>query len=337
MHNQNISSSPIPKVSVIVPVYNAELYVERAIVSLMEQTLDDIQVIIIDDGSKDNSRHVIEKVISRYPERYSQVILISRENRGVAATRAQGMELATGDYIIHLDSDDWVELNWLEDLYSKAISCDADVAVCDYFVESYNKTHVVCEKVASEGPVCVKNLLLGHVSNSCWNKLVKANLFHENGIRFYDEYDMGEDFLVTFLVFNNARNVIHINTPLYHYNKINENALTKSYSKKALEDLIGIVMLTEHYLVDNGRLSLYSNELEVFKLGVKLQFALHYHNEIDRIKLAFDLYPDINGKIFKSSFKILKIAYFLKRCNLLFIYKYSYDLWKWLRINFLRD
>lgn len=111
-----MSPNYIPKVSVIVPVYNTERYVERAIISLMEQTLDDVQFIIIDDGSKDNSLNIIKQVIARYPARQGQVTLISRENRGVAATRAQGMELATGDYVIHLDSDDWAELNWLEAL-----------------------------------------------------------------------------------------------------------------------------------------------------------------------------------------------------------------------------
>ncbi|HDX6611302.1 TPA: glycosyltransferase family 2 protein, partial [Escherichia coli] len=125
--NSTMSPNYIPKVSVIVPVYNTERYVERAIISLMEQTLDDVQFIIIDDGSKDNSLNIIKQVIARYPARQGQVTLISRENRGVAATRAQGMELATGDYVIHLDSDDWAELNWLEALYTKAIEDNADV------------------------------------------------------------------------------------------------------------------------------------------------------------------------------------------------------------------
>ena len=89
--NSFMSSNYIPKVSVIVPVYNTELYVERAIISLMEQTLDDVQFIIIDDGSKDNSLTIIKQVITRYPARQGQVSLISRESRGIAGTRPQGM------------------------------------------------------------------------------------------------------------------------------------------------------------------------------------------------------------------------------------------------------
>ncbi|MFQ2665210.1 glycosyltransferase family 2 protein [Aeromonas caviae] len=326
----------MPKISVIVPVYNTELYIEKALVSLMGQTLDDIQIIIIDDGSKDNSLFIIEEVIARYPERNGQVILISRENRGVAETRAQGMELAKGDYIIHLDSDDWAENDWLETLYNKAVSSDADVTICDFFVECLNKTLVANEHVSSNGQNCVKKLLVGDISNSSCNKLVRANLFREHEITFHSKYDMGEDFFVTFLVFMNAKKVVHINKPLYHYNRLNENSLTKSYSIKALDDLVSIVDLTELYLNKANAIELYANELDVFKLGVKLQFALHFHNDIERIKLAFNLYPDTNRLIFRSKFKTLKLVYVMRICHLLFLYKKTYQLWKLARIHLQR-
>lgn len=336
MHNQNVVLRSTPKVSVIVPVYNTELYVERAMVSLMEQTLDDVQFIIIDDGSKDRSLSIINDVISRYPVRQEHVILISRENRGVAATRSQGMKLATGDYIIHLDSDDWAENDWLETLYNKAVASDADVIICDFFVECLSKTLVANEYVGSSGKDCVKKLLVGDISNSSCNKLVKADVFRKHEITFHSKYDMGEDFFVTFLVFINANKIVHINKPLYHYNRLNENSLTKSYSKKALDDLVGIVGLTECYLSKINAIDLYANELDVFKLGVKLQFALHFHNEIERIKLAFDLYPDTNKLIFGSKFRTLKLVYAMRLCHLLFLYKKAYELWRWVRIFFRR-
>lgn len=325
-----------PKVSVIVPVYNAELYVERAIISLMEQTLNDVQFIIIDDGSKDHSLSIIKQVISRYPTRQEQVVLISRDNCGVAATRAQGMELAAGDYVIHFDSDDWAENDWLETLYNKAVSSDADVTICDFFVECLNKTFVANEHVSSSGQNCVKRLLVGDISNSSCNKLVRANLFREHEITFHSKYDMGEDFFVTFLVFMNAKKVVHINKPLYHYNRLNENSLTKSYSIKALDDLVSIVELTELYLNKANAIELYANELDVFKLGVKLQFALHFHNDIERIKLAFYLYPDTNRLIFRSKFRTLKLVYVMRLCHLLFLYKKAYQLWKLARIRLRR-
>lgn len=333
MNYKNEPQVTLSNVSVIVPVYNAERYIERAIISLMEQSLENVQFVIIDDGSKDNSFAIIKQVIERYHARQHQVILIHRENRGVAATRAQGMELATGDYIIHFDSDDWAENDWLETLYNKAVASDADVIICNFFVECLNKTLVANENVASSGQDCVKKLLVGDISNSSCNKLVKANLFREHEITFHSKYDMGEDFFVTFLVFMNAKKVVHINKPLYHYNRLNENSLTKSYSKKALDDLIGIVGLTEHYLNKANVIDLYANELGVFKLGVKLQFVLHFHNDIERIKLAFDLYPDTNKLIFGSKFKTLKLVYAMRLCHLLFLYKKAYEIWKLVRIR----
>ncbi|ENM5914176.1 glycosyltransferase family 2 protein [Vibrio mimicus] len=332
----SISNYSAPKVSVIMPVYNTELYVERAMISLMEQTLDDVQFIIIDDGSKDNSLSIIKEIITRYPSRKDQIILISRENRGVAATRAQGMKLATGDYIIHFDSDDWTDNDWLETLYNKAVASDADVIICDFFVECLNKTLIANEHVASSSQNCVKNLLVGDISNSSCNKLVKANIFRDHEITFHSKYDMGEDFFVTFLVFMNANKIVHVNKPLYHYNRLNENSLTKSYSIKALDDLVGIVELTEFYLNKANVIDLYTNELDVFKLGVKLQFALHFHNDIERIKLAFDLYPDTNRLIFCSKFRALKLVYAMRLLHLLFLYKKAYHLWKLVRIRLRR-
>lgn len=319
-----MSPSVTPKVSVIVPVYNTELYVERAIVSLMEQTLDNVQFIIIDDGSKDNSLNIIKQVISRYPERKEHVTLISRENRGVAATRAQGMELATGDYVIHLDSDDWAELNWLEMMYNKAIAEDADVVVCDYYAVFENRRAISTQKVTENNIECVKMLLACNISNSNWDKLVKRSLFDENEIFFHSGYDMGEDFLVTLLVFMKARKTAHLNTALYYYNRVNESSLTKRYSPKSLCDLLKITNLAEQALENSGFTNMVENEMNIFKLNVMSLFITHSSQDVDKIKYAFNLYPTTNKKILSSKMKMLKIIYVLKKMRLLFFCKYLF-------------
>ncbi|EKF9488800.1 glycosyltransferase family 2 protein, partial [Vibrio cholerae] len=158
-----ISDYSAPKVSVIMPVYNTELYVERAMISLMEQTLDDVQFIIIDDGSKDNSLSIIKEVITRYPSRKDQITLISRENRGVAATRAQGMDLATGEYVIHLDSDDWVERDWLEAMHTKAVQDNADVVICDYSLIYKHGKKKVTQIVFEAGEECIISLFKNEI------------------------------------------------------------------------------------------------------------------------------------------------------------------------------
>ena len=105
----------MPKVSVIVPVYNAGLYIERCSRSLFAQSLDDMEFIFVDDCSTDNGIEIVERVLDDFPSRKSQVRFLKNEhNLGQAGTRARGIKMATGDYVIHCDSDDWVEPNMYE-------------------------------------------------------------------------------------------------------------------------------------------------------------------------------------------------------------------------------
>lgn len=320
--NSFMSPYYIPKVSVIVPVYNTELYVERAIISLMEQTLDDVQFIIIDDGSKDHSLSIIKQVISRYPARKGQVVLISRENRGVAATRAQGMELATGDYVIHFDSDDWAELNWLEAMYIKAIEDNADVVVCDFFERYSHMSIYKSQVIGFDRETCLKNLFLGKIANSSCNKLVARKLLSDNGINFHSGYDMGEDFFVTFLVFIKAKKVVHLKEPFYIYNKENESSLTKNYSSKSLDDLLLIVDLARENLDYNGLSNSVEREFNFFKIGVVSTLISNSSYDVDKVKYALSLYPSSNKMIFSSSMRMLKLVYFLYKTGMLFLLKY---------------
>lgn len=317
-HSQS-SEIQSPKVSVIVPVYNTELYVERAIISLMEQTLQDVQFIIIDDGSKDNSLNIIRQVIARYPVREGQVTLISRENLGVAATRAQGMELATGDYVIHLDSDDWAEHNWLQTMYNKAIENNADVTVCDYYNVFNSGLESVKQDVKNTPVGCLKSLLLGRISNSNWNKLVSRELFIKNNINFHERYNTGEDLLVSFFVFINAKNVTYINESLYYYNNVNSQSITKMYTHKHLRDLVQITELME---LEIRRFFLFkevSSELLFFKLNLKAFIIRSSAGDMDVIHYAFNVFEGENKFILSSNIRFLKLIYLLKKVNILFL------------------
>ncbi|MFM4974441.1 glycosyltransferase family 2 protein [Aeromonas rivipollensis] len=306
----------MPKVSVIVPVYNTELYVERAIISLMEQTLDNVQFVIIDDGSKDNSLNIIQEVIARYPAREGDVTLISRENLGVAATRAQGMGLATGDYIIHLDSDDWAEHDWLEVMYNKAISDNADVVVCDYQEIYRNKVISKRQHVPSIGFECVPKLIIGEISNANWNKLIKRSVFDLNEIKFNCDFRMGEDFLVSLAVFLNSSKVSYVCRALYSYNKANECSLTNVFDDKSLSDLINlvdkmIVLLDKHKLLDVKEIT---DAIIKFKVGVRNAYILQSARRSDLKIFALHLYPETNISIEHGNVpKFLKLTYFLNK------------------------
>ncbi|TXY02474.1 glycosyltransferase family 2 protein, partial [Vibrio mimicus] len=302
-----MSNYSAPKVSVIMPVYNTELYVERAMISLMEQTLDNVEFIIIDDGSKDNSLNIIKQVINHYPERQRQVILISRENRGVAATRAQGMELATGDYVIHLDSDDWAELNWLEAMYTKAIEENADVVVCNYRSVYIDKSTYIKQSIGIDGVDCVKKLFTGHISNSNWNKLVLRTIFIENGICFHSGYDLGEDFFVTTRVFLNSKKIASVNCALYNYNQCNITSLTRNVCFKSLDDYCEIVEMINSELMYKSLDKVISEELIHLKLDLKALLAYYSKGDFLRIKKALEIYPETNVFIFNSNYRMLKL------------------------------
>lgn len=297
-----MSPNYIPKVSVIVPVYNTELYVERAIISLMEQTLDDVQFIIIDDGSKDNSLNIIKQVITRYPARQGQVTLISRENRGVAATRAQGMELATGDYVIHLDSDDWAELNWLEALYTKAIEDNADVVVCDYRTIHPATSTDVKQPIGKDGVDCVKKLLSGELLGPTWNKLIKRKLLADNNIRFLPDINFLEDFILVMQAFLAANAIGYVAQPLINYNKCNESSITASVSKQKVKEIVFATSAIDRVLSANQLSSGLSKYFNTMKLNLKYWMLCC----IDKKAIASIawVYPETDSFIFKSPMSI---------------------------------
>ena len=126
----------MPKVSVIIPVYNVEDYIDRCLKSVIEQTLEDIEIIIVNDGSTDDSKKIIEKYINQYP---NKIIYLEKENGGLSSARNFAIPYAKGEYIAFLDSDDYIEPEMYEQMYNKAIKENADLVECDFIWEYPNK------------------------------------------------------------------------------------------------------------------------------------------------------------------------------------------------------
>ena len=158
-----INRSMLPKVSVIVPVYNAEKYLRRSLDSLKIQTLQEFEVILIDDGSKDFSSAICDEYVGS-DSRFS---VIHKQNEGVSAARQTGLDAAHGEYVIHVDSDDWVEPTMLEELYTKAISENADIVICDYFNNIGPKQTVCNQRPSSLEPKKILQELFQQLHGSC--------------------------------------------------------------------------------------------------------------------------------------------------------------------------
>jgi glycosyltransferase involved in cell wall biosynthesis len=308
----------MPKVSVIMPLYNCELYIEKAIISMMEQTLTDVEYIIIDDGSTDSSLEIVTRVIKKYPHR--KVNLISRSNKGVSTTRDEGVFLSKGLYTIHHDSDDYAEPTWLEAMYNKAVSEKADIVICDYNIISSKSSKRIRQKVNKNNVDNINSLLSGGICNSNWNKLVKRDLYNENNIRFLSEVDMAEDFLVSLKSLYYSNKTVYLDDALYHYFIQNENSLTKNHSKKALHDLVKVTGVAENFIREKNIFDYCYYHLDVFKLTVKSCYISHSNGNKNLIRQGLDLFPEISkDSIISGSSRTLKLFYFLDRYNLLFL------------------
>lgn len=223
----------MPKVSVIIPVYGVEKYIERCARSLFEQTLDDLEYLFIDDCTPDKSIEILKNVLEEYPHRKNQVIIHRMEkNSGQAAVRKWGMLNATGDYIIHCDSDDWVDVTMYEKMYNKAIEERSDVVVCDYMVTDGESTQNIVKACHSEKPFeFLENMLFQRDPWSLWNKLLKKTAYSKDLI--YPKGNMGEDMVLCLQLILNSTKITYINESLYYY-FFNINSITKGCSRKKI-------------------------------------------------------------------------------------------------------
>lgn len=211
----------MPKVSVIIPVYKAEPYIERCVRTLFGQTLDDLEFIFVDDCSPDRSIEVMERLLDEYPTRKSQVKVIHHEaNQGVSAARQHGVDAATGEYIIHCDPDDWVELNMYELLYVEAKVKDADIVGCD-FVEEHSNKHIIKRQNLNQSRyTIVSEILRGNIHSSLWSRLISRKLIERINIKFMEGITVMEDMLYVIPLHLATNKVSYLSRPFYHYRMV---------------------------------------------------------------------------------------------------------------------
>jgi glycosyltransferase involved in cell wall biosynthesis len=230
-------------VSIIIPVYNSEKYLKECIESLLAQTLTNCEFIFVNDGSQDNSQAIIESCQIAD----SRIILINQENQGVSAARNKGLSLAKGEYVGFVDADDFLEWDFYQTLYDKAILENLDI-ICSNFIKEQDGVVITSKAPFQENTIFdssyIKNEILPFLIkdsslNTCCTKLYKRNLLVKNSITFPVGVALGEDGLFTFQCFFYARRVLFLNYFGYHYREVagsaTRNAVAKDYFKSALE------------------------------------------------------------------------------------------------------
>ena len=194
------------KVSVIVPVYNVYEYLSKCLDSLVNQTLKDIEIIVVNDGTKDDS----ESIIKKYLKKYKNIIYIKKENGGQGSARNEGIKHATGEYIGYVDSDDYIELSMYEKLYNKAIEENADIVICgSYNITGDKKEIEIDKKIFNDN----KDAFLG--KPAVWNKIYKKELITDD-IKFRSKV-WYEDLDFSIKVLSKAKNISFVDEPLYNY------------------------------------------------------------------------------------------------------------------------
>lgn len=285
------------KVSVIVPIYKVEKFIERCVRSLMGQSLQDVEYIFVDDATPDASIQILNRVIADYPDKIHSVKILTHEkNQGLPAARNTGLAAATGEYIFHCDSDDYVEPNMLESLYRVAKERQADIVWCDWYLSFETNERYMKQPSYSTPMEALKAMLGGAMKYNVWNKLVRHSLYTDNGVSFPSGYGMGED-MTMMLLFAHAQKVAYIPKAFYHYVKLNTNAFSQTYSDKHLEELRHNVSCIERKLTTMFGTVLYQ-EISFLKLEAKFPFLLS--NSGTRYSLWKVWYPEANIYIMKN-------------------------------------
>lgn len=287
------------KVSVIIPVYGVEKYIERCVRSLFEQTLDDIEYLFIDDCTPDRSIDILKQVLEEFPHRKCQVVIHRMEqNSGQAKVREWGMRNATGEYVIHCDSDDWVETDMYRLMYDEAKRIDADIVMCGYKVTDGQTVFRECYHQQTDKTKLISSLLTLHEAWSVWNKMCKRTLYDNDIV--YPSLAMGEDMVLTTQLVLKALRVGVIDKALYNY-FYNPNSITKVRSEssryKHWKDSVENAKTVISIFQTKGLEYKYANELGYLKFLQK-NLAGDLARKKKYSKEWLEMFRDINWKAF---------------------------------------
>lgn len=312
-----------PRISVIVPIYGVEKYIERCARSLFGQTLNDIEFIFIDDCTLDNSITILKEVVEEYRPFFVNkgwTVRMERmqKNSGLPTVRRHGIQLAKGEYIVHCDSDDWVDAELYETMYKKASEEHHDMVVCNY-----RKTDGVNERIYAATRTTDKReymslLLNAKVTWAVWCRMVHCSVF-QNPI-IYPTQNMGEDMALTIQLLYFCKKIGFVEKPYYNY-YINTSSITLTRDKGKVINIVrqGVenVVLLENFFQDKPANASIKNGMIHLK-QVARDHLLPYINENEYYHLWKETFSEINNKIvFMPNISLKeKIRYILAICKI---------------------
>ncbi len=259
-------------VSIIVPVYKTAEFLPRCIESLLDQDYDNIEIIMVNDGSPDDSAAIIERYRENNPDK---IVLINKENQGAGEARNTGIDNAKGEWLCFVDSDDYVERDYVSAMLRAATERDADIAVSNLFLEKENGRKIIfplafIKPVISGEKAAKKSLDLLSIPNFAWNKLYKRSLLSTNNFRFPSIYF--EDVAVAAKVLSEADKVAFTNRPLYHYIQ-RDSGQVGTFNEKKLKEALEAISMVGEFLKQSGKMDDWFRAWKQMLLHVKVQFT----------------------------------------------------------------
>lgn len=281
------------KVSILIPIYNCEQFIEECLCSIFEQSYDNLEIILANDASPDNSMAIVHETTNRYPQKKAIIKFIeNKENKGVAYTRNLLIKNATGEYIYFVDSDDFVESDTIESLVVTAEKEQADISRCNFYKYQSGKSQAIIrpkERHKDAIEDCLNNAV---GLNSLCLMLIRRSLFSKNSLFFPEEINGCEDFLMTVKLFYFANKVVDTPKPLYYYRLDNSCSITHQESKfrkdscKAINEII--LFLKEKQIFE-----------KYYDLCMRLKFTSKQHYLINKsirdVEKYINTFPESNS------------------------------------------
>lgn len=297
-----------PSISVIVPIYNVEKYLPTCIESIQNQTLKNLEIILVDDGTPDRSG-IIADEYSKIDER---IKVIHKLNGGLSSARNEGILMARGKYISFVDSDDWIEPNMLESMYNAANKNKSDIVVSGVIVEYslekrkviYNFKESIYINSSNEIGTIYWQLEKLKLSNYAWNKIYKNSFVKDNGLKFIDDAMPAEDLFFNLTAFAKSESIAVLNEAFYHYLNRDKISILSSYqnnlTKVEAERIIAYKAFFKHFKLEGEEFAVFINRLIVVS-GAGIVMNLYRknapHNRKERILIISDnIFNNINLK-----------------------------------------
>ncbi|MGD1416410.1 glycosyltransferase family 2 protein [Bacillus stercoris] len=257
-----------PLVSVVIPVYNAEKYLSTCIESVLNQTLRELEVIIVDDGSKDSSK----KIIQEYASKDNRIVPIFQENQGVSIARNNALDKAKGDFIVFVDADDRVHEDAYESMLNAITHHGVDIVFSEVIWDYEDKSKNFIKKFSIDAnqpifrdkikQVILVDFLYNGSYGGVWNKMFKKSFIEDNNLRFPPNKSLGEDWIFCLEAFTHCDSTYYIDTPYYYYRQVNDGSLMRKYNPHLFESYI-----------ESNTLERYSKRWGIYDEKIQLDLA----------------------------------------------------------------